>query len=50
MVDIERLLVKSGLTEIKYFGFVTKAKWGNVIVDLFNPESKEDERVYGEAR
>ena len=39
MHDIEKLLVECGLTDFKYYGFVTKAKWQGITVDLFNPES-----------
>lgn len=39
MVDIAPMLHKVGLTDLKFFGFVTKAKWGSIEVDLFNPET-----------
>lgn len=40
MSEIEPLLEECGLTNIEYFGFVTKANWNGVVVDLFNPETK----------
>tara|TARA_R110000822_G_scaffold147071_3_gene286125 strand:+ start:1080 stop:1451 length:372 start_codon:yes stop_codon:yes gene_type:complete len=50
MQDIERFLVRAGLSELKYYGFVTKAKWNGFTVDLFNPETKIEslEDIYGE--
>ena len=39
MTDIFDLLEGCGLYDLQYFGFVTKAKWRGVVVDLFNPES-----------
>lgn len=39
MHDIEDELVSCGLTNIEYYGFVTKAKFRGYDVDLFNPES-----------
>lgn len=48
MHDIESVLLKLGFTDIQYFGFATKSKWQGVRVDLFNPEAREDEQVYGE--
>lgn len=39
MSEIGPLLEECGLTDIEYFGFVTKAKWKGVVVDLFNPET-----------
>lgn len=48
--DIHDLLEKCGLTEIRHYGFVTKAKFATFEVDIFNPESKSgtDEDEYGE--
>lgn len=43
MSDLEGLLKKSGLEDIEFFGFVTKAKYGAVNVDLFNPETANDD-------
>lgn len=40
MEDIENLLSECGLSDFKYFGFVTKCKFGDFSVDLFNPETK----------
>ena len=37
--DLEKHLSDCGLSEFKHFGFVTKAKWNGIVVDLFNPES-----------
>ena len=50
MQDIERFLIRAGLSEFKYYGFVTKAKWNGFTVDLFNPETSitELEHLYGE--
>ena len=39
VVDIEQKLLEAGLTDIRYYGFVTKAKWGPYEVDLMNPET-----------
>ena len=39
MTDIFELLEECGLYDLQHFGFVTKAKWRGVVVDLFNPES-----------
>lgn len=36
---IEKALSTAGLTDFKHFGFVTKAKWNGISVDLFNPET-----------
>lgn len=48
MHDIETALVDIGFAEIQYFGFVTKAKWQGISVDLFNPEANENECRYGD--
>ena len=48
MRDIEDHLIDIGFYGFNYFGFVTKAKWKGLDVDLFNPEAREDEHVYGE--
>lgn len=45
--DIHGLLVDCGLKDLKHFGFVTKADWNGVVVDLFNPESVSSDN-YGE--
>ncbi len=42
--EIELILSRCGLTDFQYFGFVTKAKWQGVTVDLFNPETKSDDK------
>ena len=47
MFDIEQLLLNAGLSDLRYFGFVTKASFGNMSVDLFNPESVAGE-MYAE--
>ena len=39
--DIEPFLIETGLYEFKHFGFVTKAKWKGLSVDLFNPETND---------
>ncbi|AUR98070.1 hypothetical protein NVP1246O_63 [Vibrio phage 1.246.O._10N.261.54.E10] len=36
---IEKQLEECGLYEFQHFGFVSKAKWRGVTVDLFNPET-----------
>ena len=47
--DIKNALSKSGVEITSYHGFVTKAKWKGITVDLFNPETKDftDEK-YGD--
>ena len=47
MSDLEGLLKKAGLEDFEFFGFVTKAKYDGVSVDLFNPEttSEDDYKV-----
>lgn len=48
-IEFSELLEECGLYDIKTFGFVTKAKWRGLVVDLFNPETSEDlDHVYGE--
>ena len=37
--DIEKQLEECGLYSFQHFGFVTKAKWRGLVVDLFNPET-----------
>ena len=37
---IEKQLEDCGLYEFQHFGFVSKAKWRGVTVDLFNPETE----------
>ncbi len=49
MEDLEPELIECGLSDIKYFGFVTKAKWQGISVDLFNPETDEDKLEYGKS-
>lgn len=41
--DIEWILIACGFSEFKHFGFVTKVKYGDIDVDLFNPESFQDD-------
>ena len=36
---VEDNLKQCGLSGFKYFGFVTKCKWGDIDVDIFNPET-----------
>ena len=43
MSDLEGLLKKAGLENFEFYGFVTKAKYGAVNVDLFNPETSNDD-------
>lgn len=43
MNQIEHLLSDCGLTDFIFYGFVTKAKWQGITVDLFNPESDESD-------
>lgn len=50
MKEIEHLLMKVGLSDFTYYGFVTKAKWKGFTVDLFNPETQlefDGEDCYG---
>ena len=49
--DIKQALLKSGVEITGFYGFVTKAKWKGIVVDLFNPETKEffDDSEYGES-
>lgn len=44
--DIEGKLASAGLTEFKHFGFVTKAKWNGINIDLFNPETNSFDSDY----
>ncbi len=46
MPDIFDILEDCGLSDFECFGFVTKAKWGSVTVDLFNPEHTNDTHEY----
>lgn len=39
MVDIDNLLKEVGIEILAHHGFVTKAKWCGMTVDLFNPEA-----------
>ena len=39
MTDIFPALEEIGFRYLEFFGFVTKSKFGDVVVDLFNPES-----------
>lgn len=48
MKEIGNILIEAGFTDLRYFGFVTKAKFGEYDVDLFNPESDVAEENYGE--
>jgi len=49
MKDIECFLVEIGMSDFKYYGFVTKAIWNGFTVDLFNPETQIEslENMYG---
>lgn len=42
MKEIEMQLRVCGLSEFKYYGFVTKCRYKGVSVDLFNPETSID--------
>ncbi len=42
VIDIESQLNSVGVEITGYFGFVTKAEWKGVVVDLFNPETNEE--------
>lgn len=46
MPDIYNLLEKAGLNSFVYFGFVTKANWKGITVDLFNPETLGGDRYF----
>ena len=41
-IDIESHLNSVGVEITGYFGFVTKAKWKGLVIDLFNPETSEE--------
>lgn len=43
MTDIFKTLESVGLTNLIFYGFVTKAEWNGFTVDLFNPESTGSE-------
>lgn len=47
--EINHILEECGFTEIRHYGFVTKAKMGIFDIDIFNPESKSgtEEDTYG---
>ena len=45
MKDIKSNLEEIGITDINFYGFVTKCKWKGFRVDLFNPESKVRARI-----
>lgn len=38
--NIAEALLRCGVEIVDFYGFVTKAKWKGVDVDLFNPETK----------
>lgn len=44
--DLEFLLKRAGLTDFNHYGFVTKAKWNGITVDLFNPETSRCDSDY----
>lgn len=44
--DIQYLLEKTGLKDFKHYGFVTNAKWNDLDIDLFNPETKSYDSDY----
>ena len=48
--DIKSALSKSGVEITGFYGFVTKALWNGIVVDLFNPETQVflDDSEYGE--
>ncbi len=39
-IELKEILSVAGVEITGFFGFVTKAKWEGVVVDLFNPETK----------
>ena len=39
--NIRNALEKSGVEITGFYGFVTKAKWKGIVVDIFNPETQE---------
>jgi hypothetical protein len=41
MIDIEAILIRLGFSDFRYYGFVTKCKWGIHDVDLLNPEASQ---------
>jgi hypothetical protein len=47
MPDIFDLLSKVGLSDFQCFGFVTKARWKGITVDLFNPETLDGDEYSG---
>ena len=40
--DIEQHLAEVGFSEFSHFGFVTKCKYKDLKIDLFNPETSID--------
>ena len=44
--ELEPLLEKVGLHDFRYFGFVTKCKWGNTEVDILHPETSSGNSNY----
>lgn len=40
MKDLEEHLIDLGFCDFQYYGFVTKCKWLDINVDLFNPETQ----------
>lgn len=46
--DFTYRLSEIGIELIASYGFVTKAKWNGFDVDIFNPESQDDNEEYGE--
>lgn len=41
-VDLTLVLSEVGVTITASFGFVTKAKWKGLVVDIFNPETNNE--------
>jgi len=47
-IDLYLVLSEVGVYIDKSYGFVTKAKWKEFTIDLFNPETKEDDISYSD--
>lgn len=45
-IDLKEQLAKIGVEIIASYGFVTKAKWNGISIDLFNPETETEDREY----
>lgn len=41
-VDLTGVLSEVGVTITGSFGFVTKAEWKGIVVDIFNPETNDE--------